>query len=139
MPLMSRWFVKTSLVYLCMGFALGASLLWMRATGAGGWLWQLLHVHVAWLLFGWMMQLAMGVAYWIMPRTVSANAVTRPREWLAWASYVSLNLSLTLFTLAALLPRGPSVLRVVPSALLAAAVILYAGHLWPRVRAVVPA
>ncbi|MCC6485167.1 MAG: hypothetical protein IT209_10010 [Armatimonadetes bacterium] len=139
MPLLSRWFVRTSLIYLCLGFLIGGALLWSRAIGHTGVIWRLLPVHVAWLLFGWMMQLAMGVAYWIMPKSAAPETAERPLTELAWASYASLNLSLLVLALSAAEGHFFGALRPASGALLGLSVLFYAAHLWPRIRAVTQA
>ncbi len=53
-------------------------------------LWQWLPVHVELLLVGWLVQLVMGVAYWIFPR-FGMTPLARGREGLAWLALALLN------------------------------------------------
>jgi len=73
-PRLSTWLVRASLVCLVAGGLLGAGLLAapalipgaapVPAAGRTG----LVPAHVELMLVGWLAQLAMGVAYWILPR-----------------------------------------------------------------------
>jgi hypothetical protein len=47
-------------------------------------------LHAEMLLIGWMVQLAFGVAYWILPRFGAGPG--RGKEWSAWVSVAVLNL-----------------------------------------------
>lgn len=68
MPRLSRLFIKFSLIYLLAGFALGALILIQKGFGIFPAVWRWLPVHVELVIFGWILQLVMGVAYWILPR-----------------------------------------------------------------------
>lgn len=83
MPRLSSWTVRASLVCLALGALLGAALLVapLLASSTGRSLARLVPVHVELLLVGWLVQFALGVAYWILPRV----AGRRPVVWAAWA------------------------------------------------------
>ena len=68
MPRLSRIAIRLALASLLLGAGIGAWQLSAPAFGAPR-AWSLLPVHVELMLFGWLVQLAMGVAYWILPRT----------------------------------------------------------------------
>ena len=68
MPRLSTWLVRASLICLVAGALLGAALLSSPAVPALRGLERLVAAHVELMLVGWLMQLAMGVAYWILPR-----------------------------------------------------------------------
>ncbi|HXI35189.1 MAG TPA: hypothetical protein VNH63_13990, partial [Gemmatimonadales bacterium] len=65
---MSVWFVRSALVCLVLGFTLGGVMLAAKGTGDTALIPRLLPIHIELLLVGWMLQLAMGVAQWILPR-----------------------------------------------------------------------
>ncbi len=67
MPKYAVWLIRISYVYLILGFTLGALLLINKATGFYPEIWLLLPAHIEIVLFGWIMQLVMGVAYWSFP------------------------------------------------------------------------
>lgn len=68
MPTLSRYFIRTALVYLALGFTFGGLMLANKGVPLHPWLWRLLPAHMEFLLVGWTLQLAMGVAFWILPR-----------------------------------------------------------------------
>lgn len=124
--------VRLSLAHLTAGAALGSLLLASREVpalaGLGGGLWGYRNAHLELTLVGWTVQLALGVAYWILPRVGGE----RPRRWLAAASAGLLNAGILAAALGgaweaeawAVAGRGAE----------AAAALLFAAHAWPRVR-----
>lgn len=129
MPRLSCWFVRAALIYLALGFVLGAILLANKALGEWPWAWRLLPLHIEFLLLGWTLQLAMGVAFWILPRLEDGS---RGRVGLAWGAWWLLNAGI-LGKATAALGGGP---LWAGGALELVGVALYAVHLWPRIRRV---
>jgi heme/copper-type cytochrome/quinol oxidase subunit 1 len=87
MPKLSVWMLRTALLALLAGTALGA---WLLATEprydtARA---ALRDVHLTLLLFGWLVQFVLGVAYWMLPRY--SEAPERGPSWAAWAAYAGL-------------------------------------------------
>lgn len=135
MPTASRWFVRAALVWLGVGFTLAGLMLANKGLPLSGWLWTWRLSHVQMLLIGWMVQLAAGVAYWILPRLGGGS---RGREGLAWLTWLALNGGVLLAalrdplagvvgpTVAAGLAAGAAVLYLV-------AVAAFAVLIWPRV------
>jgi hypothetical protein len=73
MPRLSVWFVRLSLVHLWLGITFGGLLLANKGIPFAPWVWTLLPAHMEILLVGWLAQLAMGIAYWILPRFSSGQ------------------------------------------------------------------
>jgi len=94
MPRLSCWFVRASLVYLAVGFTLGALLLANKGLNFYPLLWIDLPVHMEMLLVGWLVQLAIGVAFWILPRL--PQGPPRGNETLVWLAFALLNLGVGL-------------------------------------------
>lgn len=92
MPLLSRWMVKFALVYLALGFTLGGLLLANKGVPIHPLLWLLLPAHQEFLINGWMVHLALGVAFWILPRF--AHEPKRGNTRLAWMGWILLNLGI---------------------------------------------
>lgn len=68
MPRLSRWFIKTGLIYFIIGLAMGCVLL---AQPVFRWSsgWQVLRpVYLHFLFIGWVTQIIMGVGYWMFPK-----------------------------------------------------------------------
>jgi hypothetical protein len=83
MARISVWFVRASLLHFALGATVGA---WQLAASGGVGLEApalLRALHVEGMLLGWVFQLALGVALWILPfsRSVSEDR----RFWGAWA------------------------------------------------------
>lgn len=84
MPRLSVWMLRTALLALLVGSALGALLLATEprydVTRAA-----LREVHLTLLLFGWLVQFVLGVAYWMLPR--HSRAPERGPGWAGWTAY----------------------------------------------------
>ena len=128
MPRLSVWMIRTALLALAAGATLGA--LQLAAPGIAGVMrWRPLHAEL--LLVGWTVQLAFGVAYWILPRFRSGPE--RGREALGWAAFALVNVGILLvgvgrsvaeWQTAALAGRGAEGL----------AALAFAAHAWPRIK-----
>jgi hypothetical protein len=82
------------------------------------------------LLVGWLVQLAMGVAFWIFPRFGLGLPHSRGNEKLIWASFLLLNAGVSIVALELWFPIAILIGRVLE----VGAVILYATGLWRRVK-----
>ncbi len=132
MPTITRWFVKTSFVFLGVGLALGVYLL-LPGRPVGG----LFPVYLHLLTVGWLTQLIFGIAIWMLPKF----SLERPRgyEGLNWLVYISLNLGLGLRAIFEPLPmealapwRG--VALVAAAGLQWLAGVVFAAQAWVRVK-----
>lgn len=94
MPRLSVLMIRVALLYLGIGFLFGGLLLANKGIPFEGMIWRLLPIHVEILFFGWMLQFAMGVAFWIVPRF--AQAPRYGRVALANAAFVLLNVGVPL-------------------------------------------
>lgn len=93
MPRNSAWAVRLSLFYLALGFTFGALLLANKGIPFLPFLWTLVPAHIEILIFGWLIQLALGVAFWILPRFSGGG---RGNENLFVATIAALNLGIWL-------------------------------------------
>jgi cbb3-type cytochrome oxidase subunit 1 len=99
------------------------------ALGLPGSIFRLRPLHAEMLLIGWMVQLAFGVAYWILPRFRAGPA--RGREWPAWVSLLLLNTGVLAAGLGQVL--GLPTLSLAGRAAEMLAALTFAVHLWSRV------
>jgi hypothetical protein len=137
MPRLSCWFIRSAVLHLAVGVVLGGLIL--SAKGVPhlfGWAWLLLPAHIQLLVGGWLTQLALGMAYWILPRQRDGER-GRPR-W-AWTSFATLNLGVDAAALLLVLRSFSSVAGTTPLLLPAGllqllALLAFAYHAWPRVR-----
>ncbi len=130
MPKLSLWFLRLAMIDLLLGFTFGALILMAKAFPAWNWAWALFPLHIELLLYGWTLQLAMGVAFWILPRF--SRAPKRGNVRLAWAALVLINAGLLLAVVGALLAWNETGRWV--AVLEAAAALTFALHAWPRVK-----
>lgn len=130
MPRLSQWYIKISFGYLILGFTFGALLLAHKGQPLHPALWSWLPAHIEWLLVGWVAQLTLGVAFWIMPRFWKA-----PRRGNSTGAY----LALVMLNAGILLCSLEPVLRLTPWALVAGramevgAALAFAHAIFPRV------
>ncbi len=129
MPRLSCWFIRAALVHLALGFTLGALLLWNKGLPLHPLLWLLLPAHIEFLLLGWTVQLALGVAFWILPRFQTSRGNIRP----AWLSFVLLNVGVWLVGLAPFLPQLPW-LTLAGRTAEAGSALAFTWHAWPRIK-----
>ena len=131
MPKLSVYFVRTALAYLALGFTLGAVMLAAPSLGFGVRLDRVLPLHNEFLLIGWMVQLALGVAFWILPRFRSGPE--RGRVDLAWLSYGLLNIGVILAAFGSTI--GPdSLLPLLGHVGQVLAAGAFGLHAWPRIK-----
>jgi hypothetical protein len=130
MPRLSQLFVRTALVYLLLGFTFGALMLANKGLPLHPALWRLLPAHIEFLLIGWTLQLALGVAFWILPRFW--EGAPRGNEVGAQLAYVLLNLGVWLVALGALL-AAPAAISFLGRTAELAAVVAFGAHIWPRI------
>lgn len=94
MPILTRVWIKTALVYFILSLTLGiflvldtAGLLALPVPG-------LFPSYIHFLVLGWVTQLIMGVAFWMFPKY--SQQQPRRSESMGWVSYYCLNLGLIL-------------------------------------------
>jgi len=136
MPPLTRWFVKTSFVYLIL--ALIAGLLMgmqsaLKLTALAG----LFPVYIHLFVLGWLTQLIFGVVFWMFPK----HSVETPRgsEDLGWWTNALLNIGLLLRVLVepinSIQPNPLSGWTLVASAIIQfLAGLLFVINSWGRVK-----
>ena len=130
MPKLSQWFIKISFGYLLLGFTFGALLLAHKGQPLHPALWNWLPAHIEWLLIGWVAQLTLGVAFWIMPRYWKEPR--RGNTTGATIAIALLNGGILLATLGTALRLSPWLL-VAGRLLEAAAIVAFAHAILPRI------
>jgi hypothetical protein len=136
MPPLTRWYVKTSFVYLVLALTVGV-LLAAGSTNAIHVPAHLFPVYIHLLVFGWLSQLIFGMVFWMFPKF----SRERPRgyEGLGWLTYALLNAGLALRAAGELLLGQPPAILwgwvLVASALLQwLAGLAFVANTWPRVK-----
>ena len=123
MPTLSAWSVRAALTWLSVAALLGTLIMSRSALGHPEW-GALIPAHAEMMLVGWMMQLAFGVANWILPRRPEGKG--RGAGWVVALVVTALNAGVILVVLGYPLPG-----RILE----AAAAIGFALQAVPRIRA----
>lgn len=137
MPPLTRWYLKSALVYFVAALLVGVMLLARPVLILPVWVFALQPVYIHLLTVGWVTQLIFGVVYWMFPKF----SPPRPRgnEALGWATYWLLNAGL----IARAVGEPLAALQAPPWAgwLLAASALLqlaagwaFVVNTWPRVK-----
>ncbi len=137
MPLITRTFIKTGLIAFVLALVAGVitaarSLLPLPSFVTG-----LTPIYFHLFMVGWVLQLIMGIVYWMFPKY--SREKPRGRDELAWATYALLNSGLLLRVIGepalAAAPEGPWGVLLATSAVLQwLAGLLFVVNTWPRVK-----
>ncbi|TVQ01887.1 MAG: hypothetical protein EA359_13080 [Balneolaceae bacterium] len=94
MPLQSVFLIRLSLLWLLLSTLAGAILLVHKAYGIHPSTWLLLPLHFEMAIWGWMVQLVIGTAYWMFPRFLRSDI--RGPELPAWILVILFNSGLVM-------------------------------------------
>lgn len=99
MPPLSRNMIRLAFINCWVGMTMASFILAVKGQSEllTGQVWQWLPAHVNLLLIGWMLQLSLGVAYWILPR-LPWTLTKRGRVEFAVISAFTLNSGVWLFS-----------------------------------------
>ncbi len=134
MPRLSFWSVRLSLVYLLVGFTLGALMLVNKGLPLASWIWRLLPIHITFLVFGFIAQLLMGVEFWILPRFAGGS---RGSVTVGWLALLCLNLGIWAAAVQSWFGLAGAVL-LAGRVLLGLAGVLFITNIWKRVKPTYP-
>lgn len=131
MPLITRVFLKTGLLYFIVAMVLGV-LLQINSVDTTGWLPIYWHT----LMLGWITQIIMGISLWMFPGRNKEESWTN-QIW-PWSAYILINVGLILRCVAepAILWSEHAIWKILltVSALLQfVGVLCYVREIWPRV------
>ena len=131
MPRLTVWYLRSALLSLGIGFTLGALMLVNKGIPFSPFMRNLLPAHIEFLLFGWIVQLIMGVGFWILPRFL--HEPKRGNVALAWLAFGLANIGVWLSGLGPLLVKSA---WISPAGLLAEALgaLAFVLHAWRRVK-----
>lgn len=89
MPLVSRLLIKAGMLWLVLTFALGIAIYWPSGSPS---LILLKPAFYHMVMFGWVTQVIMGVAFWLFPRHTKEKP--RASYALIWITFYTLNTGL---------------------------------------------
>lgn len=137
MPRLTRWYLKTALLYFVLALLIGVLLAGRAALALPAAVNALAPVYFHLLMVGWVSQLIFGVGFWMFPKQSAA----RPRgsERLGWATFGLLNAGLLLRLVAE--PWQSLAPGLLPGSVLAVSAVLqwvaglaFVTNTWPRVK-----
>jgi hypothetical protein len=137
MPRLTRYFIKTALVYLALSLILGALLAARAAFDLPAELAALSPVFFHLFMVGWVTQLIFGMLFWMLPKY--SREKPRGHEQLVWAAYILINVGLILRVIGEPLVAVRSDLGIGWILALSAVLQLLGGwafilNAWPRVK-----
>ena len=94
MPTLTRYFIKAGLIYLIAALSLGAALLGRDFLRLPDVIVRFSPVYIHLLMVGWVLQLIIGVVYWMFPKYSRNNP--RGSDQLGWMVFALLNVGLIL-------------------------------------------
>ena len=130
--------VKTALLWLVAGVVFGGLMLVDRGI-PGNWRLWMMPTHGHMLFVGWLVQFALGIGYWLLPRKRSPELPIGYRETPALVAAALLNLGLALRVIGEPMERtghaGPLSFSMLSGSSLfqVAAVVIFVFQLWPRI------
>ncbi|MGM0555338.1 MAG: hypothetical protein ACQEVA_03070 [Myxococcota bacterium] len=127
MPKLSIWAIRAACVHLVFGWTIGSLMLAEKGWSTPWSVFDWLPAHIHMLLFGWMVQLAFGVAYWMLPTFGRDRG--RPQLAIAAVVFVNAAVALAVVHVFDVLPAWP----VFAAEALAA--VSFSIHAWPRIKA----
>ena len=130
MPRLSVYFIRASLIYLLFGFTFGGLLLTNKGFMISPAVWMLLPIHIEFDLVGWLVQFAMGVAFWILPRF--SRGARRGNERLSWLAFLLINIGILI--VASQIIFEAKRLMLIGRALETLALALFAVGNWKRIK-----
>ena len=137
MPALTRWYIKTSLLYLIAALVIGVLLVGATPLGLPPEIGSLSPVFFHLLMVGWVTELIFGVVYWMFPKVSRENP--RGNLQIAWGTYIALNVGLLLRAvgepMASLTGSAGWDMALVISAVLQwVAGMAFIASTWPRVK-----
>lgn len=124
--------IRASLIHMGVGFLFGTLILLHKGIPISTQIWRLLSHHIELIIFGWTIQLVMGVAFFILPR-FSHRENRYGAVHLGWWSFYLLNGGVLLTTLAQGFVVESTVL--LGRLLTLSGILAYLVMIWPRVKA----
>ncbi len=137
MPSLTRWYIKSALIYLVFALLLALVLALPDTINLPRFIRFMNPAYFHLFLVGWVTQMIFGVIFWMFP--IITRAQPRGNEQHGWVSYILLNVGLLLRVIGEpLTSTNPEVgfgwLLVVSAFLQWLAVVIFITLAWPRVK-----
>lgn len=137
MPVLTRWFLRSALIYLAVALVLGVLLALPGSVTLPSFVRAMNPAYFHLFLVGWVTQMIFGIIYWMFP--IISRASPRGDERLGWASYFLLNVGLLLRVIGEPLvttrpESGLGWLLAVSAVLQWLGAVVFVFLAWPRVK-----
>lgn len=137
MPTLTRWFIRSALIYLMAALLLAFILALNPLLTLPTFFNFMTPAYFHLFMVGWVSQMIFGVVYWMFP--IISRQRPRGSQRLGWATYILLNLGLLLRILGeplnGLRPNSDWGWSLVISAILQwLAAVLFVVNSWPRIK-----
>jgi len=123
--------VRSALICMGIGFLFGSLVLHHKGVPIYVWTWRLLPPHIELMIFGWTMQLAMGIGFWILPRFPQGDRYGNTA--LAWIAFALFDAGVLASAWAGFAANGA--VQAAGRGVMLVGVLLYIWVMWPRIRA----
>jgi cbb3-type cytochrome oxidase subunit 1 len=133
MPRLTRYFIKTALVYLAAALLLGLLLAARNSIDLPPERLALSPVYLHLFMVGWVAQLIFGMSFWMLPRFSREPRFGNQR--LGWLAFALINCGVIAAGVGQWLNAPPAIIMLGRAAEVLA-VVCFALHAWPRVRAI---
>jgi heme/copper-type cytochrome/quinol oxidase subunit 1 len=124
--------IRAALAYLGVGITIGALMLWNKGNLFDIRIWLLVSTHLEMLIVGWLVQLALGVAFWVLPRFTHEPRYGNVR--LGWVGFALLNIGILIVVISLLIGTFVN-FQPLGRLLEMIAALTLGSVLWPRVKA----
>lgn len=131
MPKVSLAFIRWSLIQLSIASTIGLLLLISKATGEWMHVWTIRPLHTEGMWFGWIINLVLGTAWWIMPKRLDL-ADKYGNQVLGWVSFVFIQGD-WLYRVFIDAYQAPNFVRLLPLL----GMISFVIGIWPRLKHII--
>lgn len=130
MPSQSIWLIRSALLYLILSVSIGAIILIQKVLDLHPFIWALLPAHYEMAIWGWVVQLAMGTAYWMFPKKLDDSR--RGPNWAGWTVFILYNIGMVFLVMSTLFP-SLIYAAAFGRGLLLFSILIFAVLMWQRI------
>lgn len=103
-PLQSIWMLRLSLIWLMISVTIGGLILIEKVISFMPMIWGFLPIHYELAIWGWLVQFAVGTAYWMFPKLLTGKR--RGPDWAGWCVVFLMNTGILSLAVSHLIQSG---------------------------------